>query len=210
MLELHAEARLGHHWRDRIPPDRVMPCFLVRGGGIRIPINFHQHKARRVILLLDGVEARDARFFQALARIGECRLFESLNALRLDMDLDMNNKHDATNMRKRGKAQAPGWEKSKPRPVVTLFYSSLCADFLNHVFNPMSRRSKKRARPEKVPAMSSGTPVSLTGEMPGLADSRSLESESRPASLNDRWTVPGVCIFLAAIIWVVFGPTLGH
>ena len=46
--------------------------------------------------------------------------------------------------------------------------------------------------------------------MPGLADSRSLESESRPAGLNDRWTVPGVCIFLAAIIWVVFGQTLGH
>jgi tetratricopeptide (TPR) repeat protein len=58
--------------------------------------------------------------------------------------------------------------------------------------------------------MSSGTPVSLTGEMPGLADSRSLESESRPVGLNDRWTVPGVCIFLAAIIWVVFGQTLGH
>jgi len=58
--------------------------------------------------------------------------------------------------------------------------------------------------------MSSGTPVSPTGEMHGLADSRSLESESRPAGLNDRWTIPGVCIFLAAIIWVVFGQTLGH
>jgi len=46
--------------------------------------------------------------------------------------------------------------------------------------------------------------------MHGLADSRSLESESRPAGLNDRWTIPGVCIFLAAIIWVVFGQTLGH
>ena len=46
--------------------------------------------------------------------------------------------------------------------------------------------------------------------MPGLADSRSPESECRPAGLNDRWTVPGVCIFLAAIIWVVFGQTLGH
>ena len=46
--------------------------------------------------------------------------------------------------------------------------------------------------------------------MPGLADSRSPESKCRPAGLNDRWTVPGVCIFLAAIIWVVFGQTLGH
>ncbi len=46
--------------------------------------------------------------------------------------------------------------------------------------------------------------------MPGLADSRSPESECHPAGLTDRWTVPGVCIFLAAIIWVVFGQTLGH
>ena len=37
-----------------------------------------------------------------------------------------------------------------------------------------------------------------------------LKSESPAAGLNDRWLVPGVCIFLAAIIWVVFGQTLGH
>ena len=84
------------------------------------------------------------------------------------------------------------------------------ADFLNHVFNPMNRRSKKKAKPEKAPALPSGTPVSPTGEMPGLADSRSLKPKSRPAGLNDCWTVPGVCIFLAAVIWVVFGQTLGH
>jgi hypothetical protein len=98
-----------------------MPCFLVRGGGIRIPINFHQHKARQVILLLDDVKAHDARLFQAFPRVGEGCLFESLNALRFDVNMDMNNEHDATNMRKRGKAQAPGRKKSKPRPIVTLF-----------------------------------------------------------------------------------------
>jgi hypothetical protein len=101
----------------------------------------------------------------------------------------------ATNTRNRQKAQAPRREKSKSWPVVTLFYSSLGADFLNHVFNPMSRRSKKKA-----PAVRSSAPVSPAGEMPGVADSRPPESESRPAGLNDRWTVPGVCIFLAAII----------
>ena len=106
---------------------------------------------------------------------------------------------------KTGKSSSTGTEKSKPRPVVTLFYSSHCAGFLNHVFDPMSRRSKKKA-----PAVRSGAPVSPAGEMPGVADSRSPESEGRPAGLNDRWTVPGVCIFLAAIIWVVFGQTLHH
>jgi tetratricopeptide (TPR) repeat protein len=69
----------------------------------------------------------------------------------------------------------------------------------------MSRGSKGKA-----PAVRSSAPASPTGEMPGVAGSRSPESEGRPAGLNDRWTVPGICIFLAAIIWVVFGQTLGH
>jgi tetratricopeptide (TPR) repeat protein len=69
----------------------------------------------------------------------------------------------------------------------------------------MSQRSKKKA-----PAFRSSAPVSPVGEMSGVADSRSPESESRPVGLSDRWTVPGVCIFLAAVIWVVFGQTLGH
>ncbi|MGO9002320.1 MAG: tetratricopeptide repeat protein [Limisphaerales bacterium] len=66
----------------------------------------------------------------------------------------------------------------------------------------MSRRSKKKAEPEKTPAVQSGAP--------GAEGSRSLESASRPAGLHDRWTVPGVCIFLAAITLAVFGQTLGH
>ena len=69
----------------------------------------------------------------------------------------------------------------------------------------MSGRSKKKAA-----AVRSSAPASPAGEMPGGADSRSPESECRPAGLNDRWRVPGVCLFLAAIIWVVFGQTLGH
>ena len=30
------------------------------------------------------------------------------------------------------------------------------------------------------------------------------------ADLNDRWLIPGVCLFLAAMVWVVFGQTLRH
>jgi tetratricopeptide (TPR) repeat protein len=100
--------------------------------------------------------------------------------------------------------------KIKARPVVTLFCSSHCAGFLNHVFDPMSRRSKKKARPEKATAVHSSPPVSPAGEMPGGADSRSLESECRPAGLNDHWTVPGVCIFLAVITFAVFGQTVHY
>ena len=53
-------------------------------------------------------------------------------------------------------------------------------------------------------------PASPAGEMPEGEDSRPLKSESPVAGLNDRWRVPGVCLFLAAIIWVVFGQTLRH
>ena len=58
--------------------------------------------------------------------------------------------------------------------------------------------------------MHSSASASPAGEMPEVQDSRSVKSENPTVGLNDRWLVPGVCFFLAAIIWVVFGQTLGH
>ena len=46
--------------------------------------------------------------------------------------------------------------------------------------------------------------------MPGMADSRSPEFAGHPADLNARWTVVGVCIFLAAITFAVFGQTFRY
>ncbi len=69
----------------------------------------------------------------------------------------------------------------------------------------MSGRSKNKAT-----AAHSSAPASPAGEMPAAADSRPLKSESSAPGLNERWLVPGVCIFLAVIVWVVFGQTLGH
>ena len=63
---------------------------------------------------------------------------------------------------------------------------------------------------EKAAALHSSPPALPAGERPDVNDSRPLKSESPVAGLHDRWLVPGVCIFLAAIIWVVFGQTLGH
>jgi protein O-mannosyl-transferase len=80
----------------------------------------------------------------------------------------------------------------------------------------------KRFRARKMAAIMSGTsenktaavpsspPASPAGEMPAVEDSLSLKSESPAAGLNDRWRVPGVCIFLAAITFAVFGQTLRH
>ena len=74
----------------------------------------------------------------------------------------------------------------------------------------MSRRSKKKTGSEEAPAMPSGTPVWPAGEMSEVADFRSPEPKNPPAELNDRWMVPGVCFFLAVVIWMVFGQTLHH
>ncbi len=69
----------------------------------------------------------------------------------------------------------------------------------------MSGTSKKKTTNEP-----SSRPASPAGEMPEAADSRLLKSESPAAALNDRRLVPGICIFLAAMTWLVFGQTLGH
>jgi tetratricopeptide (TPR) repeat protein len=61
----------------------------------------------------------------------------------------------------------------------------------------MIRRSKKKTAPRAAAA------THRSGFFP-------LESENRPAGSNDRWMVLGVCIFLAAITWLVFGQTLRH
>src|SRR5208283_3796512 len=74
----------------------------------------------------------------------------------------------------------------------------------------MSQGSKKKAWQGKAAAAPSNSPVSPAGEMPGVEGSLSLESENRPAGLNDRWTVPIVCILLTVATWLVFGQTLRH
>ena len=66
----------------------------------------------------------------------------------------------------------------------------------------MSRRSKQQAWPNKAAAGHPGAPGAKGAPAPGSA--------SRPAGLQDRWTVPLVCLVLAAMTWVVFGQTLGH
>ncbi len=74
----------------------------------------------------------------------------------------------------------------------------------------MSPRFKKKAGQEKTAAAESSVPASPVGEIPGMEGAFSLESKSRPVRLNERWMVSGVCIFLAVIVWAVYGQTLRH
>ena len=90
--------------------------FLVRRRGVGVAIHLHEHEARRVILLLDDIEARHARLFQTFLRVGERGLFEGLKVFRFDMNVNVNHKHGATNMRKRGQSQARNWRKFVNKP----------------------------------------------------------------------------------------------
>jgi tetratricopeptide (TPR) repeat protein len=72
----------------------------------------------------------------------------------------------------------------------------------------MSRRSKKKAGAGKAPPGRSSVSVRPAVEMPKGTIARPPEAGNLPAGWADRWTVPGVCIFLAAMVWVVFGQTL--
>jgi tetratricopeptide (TPR) repeat protein len=80
----------------------------------------------------------------------------------------------------------------------------------NHVFNRMNRRSEKKVKAENAPAVRSTAPVLPAAEKTGAADPWPPKSECRTAGLNDRWMVSGICIFLAAITFAVFGQTLGY
>jgi len=58
--------------------------------------------------------------------------------------------------------------------------------------------------------MFSGKPVSPTVKTAFVAGSPALESADCPVGLADRWLVFGICIFLAAIVWLVFGQTVHY
>jgi tetratricopeptide (TPR) repeat protein len=75
----------------------------------------------------------------------------------------------------------------------------------------MSQRSNKNTRQGKATmATPPSAPTLPVGDKPGVGRHFLLESESSPSGLNERWLVLGVCIFLAVIVWVVFGQTLHH
>jgi tetratricopeptide (TPR) repeat protein len=66
----------------------------------------------------------------------------------------------------------------------------------------MNQVPKQKARPEKAAALAAGTSE--------VKNSRALGSANWPAGLSERWMVLWVCLFLAAITWLVFGQTLHH
>ena len=56
-------------------------------------VHLDKNETSRVILLLDHVEARNARLLHAVTGVIRGRLFKSLDHVRLDVYVNMNNQH---------------------------------------------------------------------------------------------------------------------
>ena len=70
-----------------------MARFFVRSRGLIISIDFYKNEAGRVILLLDDIETRDARLFDAFAGVGQRETFEIFDTLSLHVNVDVDDKH---------------------------------------------------------------------------------------------------------------------
>ena len=63
-----------------------------RGGAVAV--YFNQEETSGIVDLLDDVEARDAGLAHAGLRICEGGRFESLDVLRLNVNMNMNDEHE--------------------------------------------------------------------------------------------------------------------
>lgn len=94
VVEFGAGARLGHHGSDGVAPGLVVPGFFVSGRCVGRAIRFDEHEAGWIVLLLEDVEGRDARFFDTLASVCEGGIFKGFDVFRLQMNLNVNDEHN--------------------------------------------------------------------------------------------------------------------
>src|SRR4051794_32448844 len=66
---------------------------LVLHRGIRAAVNFHQKETRRIVTLLQHIEARDSRLAYAVAGIFDGGFAESVNKLGLHVDMNVDDEH---------------------------------------------------------------------------------------------------------------------
>lgn len=84
---------------------------LVRRGSVRVSIDFHENKSRRIIHLLDHIKTSDPRFLNTGLRIQERRLPKRINALRLHLNVDMNHDHGRSLMPVAGEIEARTFQR---------------------------------------------------------------------------------------------------
>jgi len=78
--------------------DGFAPAVVVRRGAVLFgvglrAVDFHQRKARRVVALLEHVEARDARLPGGVARIVERGRLEGFDLVGFDVGENVNDVH---------------------------------------------------------------------------------------------------------------------
>lgn len=121
-------ARFGHHKGDGIAPLEIMGGFLVFGGGIRVPVDFDQNEARRVIGLTDEVEASDAGFLDAAASIFEGGFDECLDVFGFDVDVDMDDLHREVSFQPQGEDSTQRCKGRKEIISITGHFNPLLFD----------------------------------------------------------------------------------
>jgi hypothetical protein len=61
--------------------------------GVGIAVGLNENKAGGILGMLETLEPGDARFLDALARVGEGGLLKGIHGLGFDMNMDMNDEH---------------------------------------------------------------------------------------------------------------------
>jgi len=95
VAEFHAGAWLSHHGGDGVAPKLIVSGLLVCCGRLRRSVDFDEDKPRRIVDLLDDIEAGDAWFPDRLPGVLLARGLEGFDVLRLYVNSDMNDEHRA-------------------------------------------------------------------------------------------------------------------
>ena len=75
-----------------------MGGYLVCRGGGRGAVDLDEHKARRIVGLLDDIKPGDSGLADRLPGVLHARGFECLDGLGFDMNMYMNNEHNVTEL----------------------------------------------------------------------------------------------------------------
>ena len=70
-----------------------MGRLLVRDGGLLRAVDLHQDEVGRVVVVLEDVEAGDARLLHAGGRVGEGGGFEGVDVGWIDVDVNVDDEH---------------------------------------------------------------------------------------------------------------------
>jgi len=90
----HAPARLGHHGLYGVAPREVVRGLLVTRRVRGRAVDLDEKEPRRVAVLLHDIEAYDARFLHAVARVLERGGPESVDGVGLYVNEDVDDDHE--------------------------------------------------------------------------------------------------------------------